>query len=132
MQGLHWIDGVVVASYALGMLALGAYYSFRQKSSDEYFVGNRAMNPFLIGVSIFVTVFSTISFLSTPGEIIKHGPAMLTGSLSIPIVYYIVGYLMVPVYMRYQATSAYELLEARLGVTARCLGAVLFMLLRLT
>ncbi|MHC4879737.1 MAG: sodium:solute symporter family transporter [Planctomycetota bacterium] len=132
MEGLHWIDGVVVASYALGMLALGAYYSYRQKSSDEYFVGNRAMNPFLIGISIFVTVFSTISFLSTPGEIIKHGPVMLTGSLSIPIVYYVVGYLMVPVYMRHQATSAYELLEARLGVTARCLGATLFMLLRLT
>lgn len=132
MEGLHWIDGVVVASYALGMLALGAYYSYHQKSSDEYFVGDRAMNPFLIGISIFVTVFSTISFLSTPGEIIKHGPVMLTGSLSIPIVYYIVGYLMVPVYMRHQATSAYELLEARLGVTARCLGATLFMLLRLT
>ena len=132
MEGLHWIDGVVVASYALGMLALGTYYSYRQKSSDEYFVGDRAMNPFLIGISIFVTVFSTISFLSTPGEIIKHGPVMLTGSLSIPIVYYIVGYLMVPVYMRHQATSAYELLEARLGVTARCLGAMLFMLLRLT
>ncbi len=132
MEGLHWIDGIVVASYGLGMLALGAYYSYHQKSSDEYFVGDRAMNPFLIGVSIFVTVFSTISFLSTPGEIIKHGPVMLTGALAIPIVYAIVGYLMVPVYMRHQATSAYELLEARLGVTARCLGATLFMLLRLT
>ena len=132
MDGLHWVDGIVVACYALGMLALGVYYSYRQKNSDEYFVGDRAMNPLLIGVSIFVTVFSTISFLSTPGEIIKHGPVMLTGSLTIPIVYYIVGYLMVPVYMHYQATSAYELLEARLGVRARLLGAMLFMLLRLT
>jgi len=123
---------MVVASYAVGMLALGAYYSFRQKNSDEYFVGNRAMNPLLIGVSLFVTVFSTISFLSTPGEIIKHGPVILTGSFAIPIVYYIVGHLMIPVYMRYQATSAYELLEARLGVRARVLGAALFVLLRLT
>lgn len=131
MEGLHWIDGFVVAGYAVGMLALGAYYSYRQKSSDEYFVGDRAMNPILIGVSIFVTVFSTISFLSTPGEIIKNGPVILTGALTIPVVYYIVGYAMVPVYMRYQATSAYELLEARLGVRARVLGSLLFMLLRL-
>ncbi|MBP89776.1 MAG: sodium-coupled permease [Planctomycetaceae bacterium] len=114
------------------MLALGVYYSYRQKNSDEYFVGDRAMNPFLIGVSIFVTVFSTISFLSTPGEVINHGPIVLTGSLTIPIVYYIVGYLMVPVYMRYKVTSAYELLETRLGVKARLLGASLFLLLRLT
>ncbi|MBC8354601.1 MAG: sodium/solute symporter [Planctomycetes bacterium] len=132
MDGLHWIDGVVVACYAIGMLALGAYYSYRQKNSDEYFVGDRAMNPLLIGVSIFVTVFSTISFLSTPGEIIRHGPVTLTSALTIPIVYFIVGYLMVPVYMRYQVTSAYELLEARLGVRARVLGAMLFMLLRIT
>ena len=132
MTGLHWIDGVVVAIYACGMLALGAYYSFRQKNSDEYFVGDRAMNPFLIGVSIFVTVFSTISFLSTPGEIISNGPVMLVGSLTIPIVYCIVGYLMVPVYMRYKVTSAYELLEVRLGVRARLVGATLFILLRLS
>ena len=91
MEGLHWIDGIVVASYAIGMLALGTYYSHQQKNSDEYFVGDRAMNPFLIGVSIFVTVFSTISFLSTPGEIINHGPVILTSVLTIPVVYYIVG-----------------------------------------
>lgn len=132
MNGLHWIDGVVVALYACGMLGLGLYYGYRQKNSEEYFVGDRKMNPFLIGVSIFVTVFSTISFLSTPGEIIKHGPVVLTGSLTIPIVYYIVGYLMIPVYMRHKVTSAYELLETRLGVMARLLGASLFLLLRLT
>ena len=132
MNGLHWIDGVVVATYACVMLGLGVYYGLRQKNSDEYFVGDRAMSPFLIGVSIFVTVFSTISFLSTPGEIIRHGPVFLVGSLTIPIVYYIVGYLMLPVYMRYKVTSAYELLEIQLGIGARLLGASLFLLLRLT
>ena len=99
-EGLHWIDGLVIGVYAAGMLGLGWYYSRRQKNTDEYFVGNRAMNPFLIGVSLFVTLFSTISYLSTPGELINHGPAMLTGMLSIPFGYYVIGYLMVPVYMK--------------------------------
>lgn len=130
--GLHWIDGAIIAAYACCMLAVGGYYSYRQKNSDEYFVGNRAMNPFLIGVSLFATLFSTISFLSTPGEIIGKGPVILVGTLSIPLVYYIVGYLIVPVYMRYKATSAYELLEARLGLSTRLCGASLFVLLRLS
>lgn len=130
-MGLHWIDAVIVAAYAGGILALGAWSGYRQRSSDEYFVGNRAMNPLLIGVSMFATLFSTISYLSTPGEIIKHGPAVLTGALAIPLTYYIVGYLMVPVYMQFKVTSAYELLEARLGLQARLFGAMLFVVLRL-
>jgi SSS family solute:Na+ symporter len=129
--GLHWIDGVIIAAYACGMLAVGAYYRFRQKNSDEYFVGNRAMSPFLIGVSMYATLFSTISYLSTPGEIINHGPVVLAGSLSIPVVYFVVGYLMIPVYMQHRVTSAYELLETRLGLRARLVGATLFVLLRL-
>lgn len=131
MDGLHWVDGVIIVAYACGMLAVGTYYRFHQKNSDEYFVGNRAMSPFLIGVSMYATLFSTIGYLSFPGEIVKHGPVMLTSVLSLPLSYYIVGYLMIPVYMRYNATSAYELLEAKLGLRARFVGATLFVLLRL-
>ena len=41
---LHWVDGVVVTTYALGMLGIGWYYNRRQQNVDEYFVGNRSMN----------------------------------------------------------------------------------------
>ena len=130
-MGLHWIDAVIVAIYAGSILALGVWSGYRQRTSDEYFVGNRAMNPLLIGVSMFATLFSTISYLSTPGEIIEHGPVVLTGALAIPLTYYIVGYLMVPVYMQFKVTSAYELLEARLGLQVRLFGAMLFVVMRL-
>ena len=100
---LHWIDAAIITSYACAMLGLGWSYSHRQ-NSDEYFVGSRAMNPLLIGVSMFATLFSTISYLSTPSEIMEHGPVVLTSVLAIPIAYYIVGHLMVPVYMRHRVT----------------------------
>jgi len=131
-QGLHWIDGVIVAVYATCMLSLGWYYNRKQKNTDEYFVGNRAMNPFLIGVSLFATLFSTISYLSLPGELMAHGPVILAGALALPIYYFIVGYLIVPMYMRHRVTSAYELLETQLGVSVRLTGAVMFIVLRLS
>jgi SSS family solute:Na+ symporter len=131
VHGLHWIDGAIIGLYACGMLALGWYYGRKQQNADEYFVGSGAMNALLIGVSLFATLFSTISYLSTPGELINHGPAMLTGIFAIPIVYLIVGYGMVPVYMRYRVTSAYELLERNLGLSVRMTGAVMFIVLRL-
>lgn len=130
-SGLHWFDGMIITSYACGMLVLGWYYSQRQKSTNEYFVGNGRMSPFLIGVSLFVTLCSTISYLSTPGELINHGPVTMVGMLAIPLAYCIVGYFMVPVYMKYRVLSAYELLEIKLGAGARLIGASLFILLRL-
>ena len=129
MTGLHWIDAVVVACYVMVILSLGAYAGYRQRKADEYFVGNRSMNPLLIGVSMFATLFSTISFLSTPGEIIQNGPAILTGALTIPLTYFIVSYGIVPIYMRFKVTSAYELLESELGLASRVTGALLFIVM---
>lgn len=129
--GLHWIDGIVIAIYACSTLGIGWYYGRQQRNTDEYFVGNRAMSPFLVGISLFATLFSTITYLSSPGEYISHGPVILAGIVSIPIVYFIVGYLMIPVYMRHRVTSAYELLEIKLGPEVRLLAATLFIVLRL-
>ncbi len=131
-DGLQPIDAVVVAGYVCFVLGLGWYYSRRQKNAGEYFTGSRAMPPFLIGISLFATLFSTISYLGTPGELINKGPVVLTGMLSIPIAYLIVGYVIVPRYMRHRVTSAYELLELRLGLHVRLLGAMMFVALRLT
>ena len=129
--GLDRWDFLVLAIYILMVLGMGCYYHLKQRSADEYFVGNRKMSPFLIGISLYASMLSTLSYLAYPGEIIQHGPIYLTGVLSVPIAYYIVGYVLLPVYMKQQVTSAYELLEAKLGIGARITGAVLFILLRL-
>ena len=130
-MGLHWIDGIIIAIYAMGMIGLGWYYSRRQQSTEEYFTGSGRMNPLLIGISLFATLLSTITYLSSPGEIIKNGPVILTGALSIPIGFFVVGYGLIPVLMRHRVTRAYELLEQKLGLTARLVGAGMFITLRL-
>ena len=131
-DGLHWIDFVILAIYAASMLALGWYYGRRQRDTREYFTGGGRMNPVLIGVSMFATLFSTISYLTSPGEVLNHGPIVsLMGLPAIPIYYVIVGYWLAPVYMKHRATSAYALLESQLGIRARTAGALTFVLLRL-
>ena len=131
-SGLHWIDGLILAGYACSMVYLGWWHSRGQQTTDEYFVGNRGMNPILIGISLFATLFSTISYLTSPGEVLRHGPVVpLIGILTIPFFYYIVGHLMAPIYMRHRSTSAYALLESQLGLSCRLLGASMFVLLRL-
>ncbi|MGD9857780.1 MAG: sodium/solute symporter [Planctomycetaceae bacterium] len=130
-SGFAPIDWALIICYGASMLGLGWYFSRNQETTQEYFVGSGKMNPFLIGISLFATLLSTISYLQMPGEALGMGPVTMTTMLALPFVYLVVGYILLPVYMQQRVTSAYELLEARLGLSVRLLGAVLFVILRL-
>lgn len=129
--GLHPIDWLLIGAYAVAVVLLGWYYSRRQESTSEYYTGGGKMSPFIIGISLFVTLLSTISYLARPGEIIKHGPVAQASLLALPFSYLVVGYILIPKLMRQRVTSAYELLEEKLGGTVRRVGAIMFILLRL-
>lgn len=129
--GLTAIDYLIIAVYALSTILMGWYYSRRQNSINEYFIGSGNMNPILIGVSLFATLLSTISYLSMPGEAAGKGPVSLMGLTAYPVVLLVIGFVFIPLYMRQRATSAYELLEQRLGLSIRLLGATMFLALRL-
>ena len=130
-QGLAAVDWLVLAGYAGLTLCLGWFYGRRQTSTSEYFVGGGRLHPVAVGVSLFATLVSTVSYLSVPGETIGRGPVLLVQLLALPVVYFVVGYGLLPVYMKHRVTSAYELLEVRLGAGARLLGASMFIVLRL-
>lgn len=130
-SGLSTLDWCVIAAYAAGMLAVGFYYSYRTKTSEDFYLGGRTMSPLMVGLSLFATLLSTISYLCSPGEMIKHGPAVMTGLLSLPFAYFIVGYFIIPYIMKLPITSGYELLETRLGRPVRLLGSIIFVLIRL-
>ena len=90
-----WLDWAVIALYAAGMLAIGWYYSRRTKTREEYLLGGRAMKPLSVGVSLFASLISTISYLAWPGEMIKNGPMMLGAVLAYPLIALAVGWFMI-------------------------------------
>ena len=131
-RGLGWVDWFVVAAYGVFMLGVGWYYSRRQTDTEEYFLGSRSLGSFVIGISLYATLLSTISYLAVPGELVKHGPGIVVwGTLGIPLIVVCCGYFLIPVFMKLPITSAYELLEGRLGIGVRLTAAVIFILTRL-
>ncbi|MBX7258591.1 MAG: sodium/solute symporter [Candidatus Hydrogenedentes bacterium] len=129
-DGLDAWDWAMVALYALAMLGIGLYYSRRNKSAEDYYVGGRTMSPIMVGLSLFATMISTISYLSTPGEIIRHGPGFLADVLALPFSYFIVGFLIIPYISKLPVTSANEILYNRFGSGVRMLGCIIFLLIR--
>ncbi|MBA3482726.1 MAG: Na+:solute symporter [Pirellulales bacterium] len=124
------LDWIVLIGYGVGMMAIGWYYS-RAKSVEEYLLGGRNMKPWAVGISLFATLMSTLSYLASPGEMIRHGPLVFASVLSFPLVYVVVGRFIIPFIMKLRVTSAYEILEQRLGLSVRMLGSTLFLLIRL-
>ena len=130
-RGLTSFDWVVIAGYGIGMLLLGLYCARRQSTTKDYFVAGGNMRSFAVGISLFATLLSTISYLSNPGEMIRHGPVILTGMATPFIAFFFAGFWLIPAIMRHRVTSAYELLEERVGLPGRLLAAVIFISLRL-
>ena len=56
---------------------IGAFYSRQNQTSDDFVLGGRRMSPVAVGLSLFATIVSTLSYLGNPGEMITHGPIRL-------------------------------------------------------
>jgi len=124
-------DWIVVVLYMAGMIGIGVYYARRNKTADDYYLGGRKMKPFMVGVSLFATLISTISYLSVPGEIMKHGPLAILDMLALPLIFVLAGYFIIPNIMKLRITSAYEILEMKFGRGVRLFGSTLFLSLRM-
>jgi solute:Na+ symporter, SSS family len=129
--GMTVLDWVIVVLYGLGMLAIGWYFSRRSTTNEDYLLGGRNMRSGPIGLSLFATLFSTITYLALPGEMIRYGPTILWWMATLPIIYLVVAYLLIPRFMTIRGASGYQILEGRLGVHIRLIGSTMFLLTRI-
>lgn len=130
-SGLKLLDFVAIAAYLGVTFGIAVWFGRKQHSADDFFVGGRNVPWFAVGLSILATLFSTLTYLGTPGEVIKHGIGFFAGYLAIPLSAIVITRLWIPFFMRLRLTSAYEYLELRFGRVIRVIGASLFLLLRL-
>lgn len=127
MTGLDW---TIITLYFLGMIGIGLFYAGRTNNTDDFLLGGRHMKSWMVALSLFATLLSTLTYLALPGEMIRHGPVIVMGVASFPLVAWIVGWFIIPFFMRLKVTSAYEILETRFGYGGRLLGSIMFLLLR--
>lgn len=128
---MGWLSWLIIGIYGVSMVSIGYYYMRRTKSTEDYLLGGRTMKSFIVGISLYASLLSTISYLMTPGEVIRHGPIYLGIIFAAPVAFYVVGYFMIPYIMRLKVTSGYELLEKRFDSTIRNLGGLMFLSLRI-
>ncbi len=129
MNGVQTLDYICIFGYLVLVVGIGVYLSRNQDTSD-YFVARRKIPWILVSISIIASLFSAISFISTPGEAIKNGLSYSVMLLIVPIALLFVTYTMLQHFYSLRSFSAYEYLEQRFNLLARCIGAGVFLISR--
>ncbi len=125
------LDVVAIVIYLAAMAAMGAYFSKRNKSTEEYFLGNRAFPGWAVGLSMLGTSISSITFLALPAAAFILDWRMLVPNLTLPIIAIIAIQVFIPLFRHGKATSAFEYLERRYGPLARLYAAISFIFLQI-
>ena len=128
---LHWIDLTVLIGY-LGIVAgMGYYFSRKNITTEEYFVGGRSFSGWVVGLSLVGTSISSVTFLSYPADAYKTTWIRFITTWSMPLGVLIAAYMFLPFFRRNKVTSAYEYLEDRFGPSVRVYGGVTFIFAQL-
>ena len=125
-SALRFVDWLIVGLYFVFTLWMGSHFSKRQTSSERYFLGNRKLPGWAVGMSIFATIISSWAFLAIPGKSFKDDMQYLLTIAPLPLVVLIAALFIIPVFRDKIRLSAYEYLERRFGLVARYYGNIVF------
>ncbi len=119
MATLHSIDWIIIAVY-FGIILGLAWWVIRQRqrTSTDYFLAGRHLGWFIIGASIFASNIGSEHLVGLAGSGATDGVAMAHYELHAWCLL-VLGWVMVPFYMRSKVFTMPEFLERRFSPGAR-------------
>ena len=112
-KSFHPVDYVVFGLMLLISSGIGIYHGCtggKQRTTSEYFLGNRSMRTLPISISLLVTFLSAITLLGVPSEIFTYGAEYMVVLFSYIFVIAIGAIIFVPIFHGLRLTSAHEVI----------------------
>jgi SSS family solute:Na+ symporter len=131
MKHLPTIDVMVIVAYFVAVVGLGLWIGRKKQSTEEFMAAGRSLPGWAIGLSMFGSYISSLSFLANPGKSYGGNWNAFAFTMATPIAAAIAVFWIVPFYRRTGEISAYEHLEHRFGPWARTYAVVCFLLVQM-
>lgn len=128
MKTLSWLDLAVLIAYLVAVVGYGAWFYWRNRDSEKFMSAGRSLPGWAVGISIFGSYVSSISFLANPGKSYGGDWNAFVFALTLPIAAWIAVRWFVPFYRSSGEVSAYHHLEHRFGPWARTYAVACYML----
>jgi SSS family transporter len=124
------VDWVVVVAYLVWIVYDGVRRTKDTDKVEGYFLANRSLPWWAVGLSVMATQLSAITLVGTTGLGFADGMRFIQFYFGLPIAMLILSVTVVPFFYRARVYTAYEYLERRFDVRTRSLASLLFLLSR--
>ncbi len=129
---MQTLDLIIIFGYLIGITLFGIFYSGKQETTEDYFVGDRNVPWWAIAASIVATETSTITFISVPGIAFAKGGNFEFLQLVFGYILgrVVISLLFIPMYFKGELFTVYQLLGDRFGEKVKMLASSLFVIMR--
>jgi len=108
-----------------------SYLTSRNSTKKSFFTGDRKSPWFLVAFGMIGATLSGITFISIPGSVYGKGLQYMPMVIGFFLGYFVVSYVLIPIYYKYNLTSIYTYLRDRFGVASFKTGAISFLISRI-
>ena len=119
----------LIVGYFLVLVGV-SYIVIKEDSNEVFFKANRNSPWYLVALGMVGASLSGVTFISVPGWIDASQFTYFQVVLGYLVGYFVVAYLLLPLYYKNNVTSIYEYLSTRLGKKSHHAGAFFFFISR--
>lgn len=125
---LTWPDYTAIILYLAALVGVGWYFARGENNTERFFLGGRKVPWWAVGISIFGTSLSAITYLSIPAQAFATDWTMVFANAGAFVVAPIAVWYYIPKYRAAPISTAYEYLEHRFHPLVRVYGSLCFLL----
>jgi solute:Na+ symporter, SSS family len=127
---MHWINWLIVVVYLVYVVTDGLRRAKGTTHIEGYFLANRNLPWWAVGLSVMATQLSAVTMIGTTGQGATDGLRFVQFYFGLPIAMVILGVTLVPFLHGARVYTAYEYLERRFDARTRSLTSFLFLVSR--
>lgn len=127
---MHWLDWAIVAAYLVYIVYDGLRLTKKSNEIEGYFLANRSLPWWAVGLSVMATQLSAITLVGTTGQAYADGMRFIQFYFGLPLAMVILCVTAVPFFYRAKVYTAYEYLERRFDSKTRSLTSFFFLISR--
>ena len=118
--------GIIVAFF--GLLLVVSHYSSKNVNNETFFTGNKNSPWYLVTFGMIGATISGVTFISVPGEVGSSNWTYLQFLLGNFFGYWVIAFVLIPLYYRLNLISIYTYLDQRFGFRSYKTGASFFLI----
>ncbi|MEM7381411.1 MAG: sodium:solute symporter, partial [Bacteroidota bacterium] len=120
---------LLVGGYFLLLLVI-SYFTGKNDSNTDFFKAGKQSPWYLVAFGMIGASLSGVTFISVPGWVADSQFSYMQVVMGYVVGYFVVAYVLLPVYYKWNLTSIYEYLNRRFGTVSHKVGAVSFFISR--